>query len=138
MTNRLLLDTCAVIWMAQALPLAREATEEIDRAFEEERPIAVSAITAWELGLLGRRGKLPAAVSPYSLFERFVGLGQVGVEPLTPQILIDSSFLPGDFHNDPADRIVVATARTLAMTIVTRDRAILAYAKAGYVRALLC
>ena len=138
MTSRLLLDTCAVIWIAQDEPLELEAVEAIDRSYSENRLVAVSAITAWELGMLGRLGRLPSAVSPLSLFDRVVGPDGVQVEELTPAILIDSSFLPGDFHKDPADRIIVATARALELTIVTRDRAILDYARQGYVRALAC
>ncbi len=53
-------------------------------------------------------------------------------------MLIDYSFLPGEFHNDPVDRIIVATARALALTVVTRDKAILDYARQGYVLALPC
>lgn len=80
----------------------------------------------------------PAAVSPQSLFESFVNPEGVQVEALTPPILTDFSFLPGNLHDDPADRIIVATARAYALTIVTRDEAILGYAKQGYVRAIAC
>lgn len=138
MSPNLLLDTCAVIWMAQDTEIALAARREIDRSFAEDQPIGVSPITAWELGVLGRRGRLPSAVSPQSLFDRFISPDGVRLEALTPAILIESSFLPGDFHNDPADRIIVATARALALTIVTRDRAILDYAERGYVLALPC
>lgn len=138
MSNRLLLDTCAVIWMAQDAEITQAARQQIDRAFADDRPIGVSPITAWELGVLGKKGRLPSAVSPQSLFDRFVSPGGIQLEALTPAILIDSSFLPGDFHNDPADRIIVATARAHALTIVTRDRAILDYAEKGYVLALPC
>ena len=57
---------------------------------------------------------------------------------LTPAIFIDSSFLPGQPPRDPADRIIIATARENDLTILTRDRLILEYAKAGNVRALAC
>ena len=138
MTTSLLLDTCAVIWIAQGGQLGPAATAEIESAVLADTPIVVSAITAWELGMLGRRGRLAAAISPQALFDRVVQTRGVRVSPLEPSILIDSSFLPGDFHNDPADRIIVATARALALTVVTRDRAILTYARQGHVLALPC
>jgi PIN domain nuclease of toxin-antitoxin system len=138
MTNRLLLDTCAVIWMAIDATIETAAREAIDAAFAGGRQIGVSSISAWELGLLARQGRLPAAVSPLALFERFVRPDGIQVESLTPSILIDSSYLPGEFHNDPADRIIVATARALELVIVTRDRAILDYAERGYVMAMPC
>ncbi len=137
-TEGLLLDTCAVIWMAQDMQLATAAADAIDAAFDAGSGFGVSAITAWELGLLGRRNRLPAPVSPLTLFQRFVDREGVWVEAVNPAILIDSSYLPGDFHSDPADRIIIATARHHDLAVVTRDRAILRYAQQGYVRALEC
>lgn len=139
MSSRLLLDTCAVIWMAtDGSRMASTAQKALDDAFLANRDVGLSPITAWELGLLGRRGRLPAPIQPARLFERFVSAPGIRLEPLSPAILIDSSFLPGEFHNDPADRIIVATARALELTVVTRDRAILDYAQQGYVLALPC
>lgn len=114
------------------------AETAIDAAFADDLAVGVSPITAWELGLLERRGRLPAAASSRALFERFVSAEGIQIEALPASILIDASFLPGDFHNDPADRIIIATARATQMTVVTRDRAILDYARKGYVLALPC
>ena len=57
---------------------------------------------------------------------------------MSPDILIASSFLPGKPPRDPADRILLATARDLGATLVTRDRAILAYGESGQVSTLAC
>ena len=62
----------------------------------------------------------------------------ISVADLTPEIAVECHHLPGCPHNDPADRILVATARQERMTLVTRDRAILDYAARGHVRALAC
>lgn len=56
--------------------------------------------------------------------------------PLSPEIAVASAHLPGEFHGDPADRILVATARIHALTLVTRDERILAYGRAGFVAVL--
>ena len=53
-------------------------------------------------------------------------------------IAIDASYLPGDFHADPMDRLIVATARHRGIPIVTSDRKIIAYAEAGYVNVIPC
>jgi PIN domain nuclease of toxin-antitoxin system len=53
-------------------------------------------------------------------------------------VLVTYSFLPQPIHNDPADRIIIATAREHDLTIITRDRAILAYGAAGHVKTLAC
>jgi PIN domain nuclease of toxin-antitoxin system len=51
----------------------------------------------------------------------------VSLHPLTPEICVESTELPGVFHGDPADQIIVATARSLGATVVTADRRILEY-----------
>lgn len=67
-------------------------------------------------------------------------MAQPGVRPaaFTPEIAIGASHLPEPLHGDPADRLLIATARAMAMPIVTRDSKILAYGAAGYVAALAC
>ncbi len=57
---------------------------------------------------------------------------------LTPEITIDASFLPGDLHGDPADRLLIATARHLGVPIVTRDIKIIAYAAQSFIQAIVC
>lgn len=137
-TDRLLLDTCAVIWTALDSGIAPEAEAAMNASIQGSVDVMVSPITAWELGLLQAKNRLPSAQDASRLFDELVGRPGIGLEVLSPSILIDSSSLPGDFHNDPADRIIVATARALDMIVVTRDRAILAYARQGYVRAIEC
>ena len=134
----LLLDTCAAIWMAQGAFLEPEALGAIDRAGEEGRPIRLSLITAWELGVLAKSGRAAMAQSPAAIFRAFLQLPGIIQQDLTADILIDSSLLPTPVHGDPADRIIIATARALDLTIVTRDRLILDYAAHGHVRALAC
>jgi len=137
-TSDLLLDTCAAIWMTQGSFLEPEALEAMKQASDERRPLRLSLITAWELGLLAKSGKAAMAAPPAAVFQAFLNLPGVQAQPLTAEILIDSSLLPGQVHGDPADRILIATARALDLTIVTRDRNILTYAESGHVRALPC
>jgi PIN domain nuclease of toxin-antitoxin system len=138
MAHRLLLDTCAIIWIAQGEPIKPAARSALREAFGSQDKVGVSPISAWELGLLALKGKLPASQSPAALFGDVVGTPGVKVEALTPAVLIDASFLPGKLHRDPGDRILIATARALDLMLVTRDEAILEYAEQGHVRALEC
>lgn len=103
-----------------------------------EEKVRVSPISAWELGLLSAKGKLAAARSPMSIFGEVIATPGVRIEALTPEVLIESSFLPGVLHRDPADRILIATARRFDLTLVTRDHTILDYAQEGHVRAIAC
>ena len=84
------------------------------------------------------KGKLAATQSAAAIFGDVLATAGVKVEALTPTILIDASFLPGKLHRDPADRILITTARALDLTLVTRDEAILDYAAQGFVRAIEC
>src|SRR4051794_5533216 len=88
----------------------------------------VSPISAWELGLLSSKNRLPTARSPMHLFGEVVATEGVRIEALSPEVLIEASFLLGALHRDPADRILIATARALDLTLMTRERLILDYA----------
>jgi PIN domain nuclease of toxin-antitoxin system len=137
-TGRLLLDTCAIIWIALNEPIKPKARAAMKAAFAAEEKVRISPISAWELGVLSAKGRLAAAMSPISIFGEVIATAGIRVEALSPEVLIESSFLPGTLHRDPADRILIATARTFDLTLVTRDQAILDYARQGHVRALDC
>ncbi|APH73778.1 type II toxin-antitoxin system VapC family toxin [Aquibium oceanicum] len=138
MTGKLLLDTCAIIWIATNEPIRPEAKSAIDAAVSGDDKVRVSPISAWELGLLSAKGRMPTALPPSSLFRDVAMADGVRVEALSPEVLIASSFLPGTLHRDPADRILIATARAHDLAIVTRDRIILDYAGQGHVKAVAC
>lgn len=138
MTEGLLLDTCAIIWIALNEPIKPEAKAALNTAFASDQKVRVSPISAWELGLLSSKGRLPTARPPLAMFGEVIANPGVRVEPLSPEVLIDSSFLPGRLHNDPADRILIATARAYGLTLVTRDRAILDYGADGHLKILAC
>jgi PIN domain nuclease of toxin-antitoxin system len=95
-------------------------------------------MSAWEIGMLVSRKRVPTTKTALGWFKDFVRLGRVDVEDATPEVLIASSYLPQPIHNDPTDRIIIATARENDFTIVTRDRAIVSYGAAGHVRTLAC
>ena len=75
----------------------------------------------------------PGLPDPKTWFARLASGPGIRPVALTASIAIDAYHLPGTFHADPADRMLVATARRLAIPIVTRDRKIIAYAEAGHV-----
>ena len=139
MTNEgLLLDTCAIIWLAHDKPIAENIGVLMLEAVERNKKIVVSAMSAWEIGMLISKGRLPTMKSAGAWFQDLLTEGQIAVEPASPDILIASSYLPKPIHNDPTDRILIATARERDLTIVTRDKAILAYGAAGHVHVLAC
>jgi PIN domain nuclease of toxin-antitoxin system len=135
----LLLDTCAIIYIATGRAMRAEAHREI-RVASLGDGILVSPISAWEIGLLCSRRGMAFDPDPKTWFRRFMDYPGVRLAALTPEIGIDSSLLPSppELHGDPADRLLIATARALDVPIVTRDRHILDYARTSVMRAVRC
>jgi len=138
MRRKLLLDTCAAIWLVEGASLSAAAREAIDEAYGLGEPVRVSPISAWEIGMLISRGRVTAPITPLAWFQQLVAIDGISLSPLGVETLVGSSFLPGTPPRDPADRMIVATAREGGLTVVTRDRKILDYAETGHVLALAC
>jgi PIN domain nuclease of toxin-antitoxin system len=138
MTSPLLLDTCAVIWLANDEPISKGAREALARALQSDEPVYVSPISALEVGLLAARGRIRLQLPVEKWFGFFLDSPGVQLADMSASILIASSFLPGKIPGDPTDRIIAATAREYGYRILTRDRALLAYAESGNCRALAC
>jgi len=140
MTSGLLLDTCAVIWLANG-NLSQPVVDAIILA-GLAAGVFVSPISAWEVGMLSNpRGNRPALQflpDPKTWFARVMAGPAIREAALTPEIAVDASYLPGDMHGDPADRLLVATARHLGIPLVTRDTRIIAYGEQGFVQVLPC
>lgn len=134
----LLLDTCACIWISEGAPLADPAVEALNQSWQSGKNVGISPFTAWEIGMLMSRGRLKSRLSPRAWFHRLIGIDGVALAELSPDILMESNALPGNPPRDPADRIIIATARETGLTIVTRDQLILGYANEGHVLALAC
>jgi PIN domain nuclease of toxin-antitoxin system len=134
----ILLDTCAAIWVVEDAPLAQHAIDLLAVAADAGISIYVSPISAWEVGLLVARGRLKLLITPQRWFQRLLEAPGVRLADMSPELLIASSFLPGEPPRDPADRIIVATARDHGATLVTRDRALLAYGEQGHIRVVEC
>lgn len=133
-----LLDTCAVLWFANGDRLRAPAAGELPAALARGERLAVSPISAWEIAMLVSKGRVALAMNPDAWFERFLaGPGAVPA-PMPPRVLMASVALPGDPVGDPADRIVIATAREYGYTLVTRDRRILDYGARGHVGVMGC
>src|ERR1700710_1884766 len=134
----LLLDTHAVIWLFEDKPLAPKAMSAIDAAYRDGTPLLVSPITAWEIGQLVSRNRISLSAPPHRWFARVLATPGMQLAEMSPDILIATSLLPGTPPRDPADRILLATARDLGATLMTRDRPILAYGETGQVSTLAC
>ena len=93
-------------------------------------------MTPWEIALLVEKGRLRLAMEAAAWMETVLGAQGIDLLPIEPAIALDSVRLPGDFPADPADRLIVATARHWGVPILTADRTVLAYAADGHVQAI--
>lgn len=137
MIRPILLDTCALLWLANGDPLAAGADVVLAEAEREPGGLNVSPISAWEIGQLVSRRRVVLPMHPTAWFEAALHSG-VGLAPMPPSVLVESSFLPDGGLRDPADRIIAATARAFGYRIMTRDRLILDFAEAGHAQAVPC
>ena len=132
----LALDTHVLIWLMNGDPTlrppVRERIEQSSRSDEVLAPVAVF----WEIAMLVSKRRLALAAPVASWTREVLARPGLDVVPMSPEIAIGCYALPGRFHDDPADRMIVATARELDATLVTRDRAILRYGEAGHVSVL--
>lgn len=118
------------VWLDVAVGRGRVsagARRRIERA-ASAGTLYVAAITPWEVAMLARGGKLRVAGPLLAWLVGALHGTSTAVAPLEPVVAVDAVELPGWEHGDPADRLIVATARHLDAILVTRDGAILGYA----------
>jgi PIN domain nuclease of toxin-antitoxin system len=132
-----LLDTCAAIWLMNGDFMTPESREAIASA-QASGQVAVSPISAWEIGTLVSRGRLVLTLSPTAWFGALLSLPGVSLAPMNVEVLMSSAVLPGSPPRDPADRIIAATARAFGHVIITRDGELLPYAQARHIDAIAC
>ena len=130
--TRYLLDTHAWLWLAAGDErISLETASRLERALAEER-VFLSQISFWELAMKEAKGKLMFN-RPLDIWLKENSSG-IGLLDIPVEVAIDATRLPGEFHKDPAGRIIVATARHHGLTLVTGDGLILAYGEKGHVQ----
>jgi PIN domain nuclease of toxin-antitoxin system len=98
--------------------------------------LLVSAISVWELGMFEAKGRIRLKPSCEEWVREALATPGLALAPITPEIALESSRLPGPFHGDPADRIIVATARKMGAQLMTRDRKLIQYGRKGHLAIL--
>lgn len=132
-----LLDTHAWVWLLNGSErLGPKARKAIQRSLAEEA-VLVSAISPWEVAMLVGKGRLVLDRDVGEWVHTALSLPGIRLEPLSPEIAVASTRLPGTIHSDPADRMIAATARHLGSTLITADQLLLGYAKDGHLKALM-
>jgi PIN domain nuclease of toxin-antitoxin system len=125
----IILDTHAWIWLVNdprlLSPSARRAAE---RAISRNA-IYISSISVWEVALLSASGRIKLTMDVHDWIAGSEALPFFNFVPVDNAISLRSVSLPGPLHNDPADRIIIATAIIKGMPVVTKDEKIRKYSK---------
>jgi PIN domain nuclease of toxin-antitoxin system len=122
----ILLDTHVWVWWVHGDAKLLPAAHELIRA-NEHHGVGVSAISCWEIAKLVQVGRLVLPCSVSEWFRLAVTYPGFELLAITPQIAVESTQLPGEFHKDPADQLIVATARVYSVPLVTADTRIRGY-----------
>lgn len=123
----IVLDTHVwVWWVSSPEKISETAREVIDGAMEREE-IFVSSISCWEIALLSRKGRLELTIPVEDWVARSEALPFFRFVPFDNRVALRSNRLPGELHEDPADRVIIATALTLGAPLVSKDKKIRDY-----------
>jgi len=123
----IVIDTHVLIWwINNPEKLSKKAAQLIDREKKKDL-ILISSISVWEIYLLIKKNKLNLLMDTDSWLDTIESLPFIQFIPIDNKIAAKSVILPGEFHSDPADRLIVATARERGLPLVTSDERIREY-----------
>ncbi len=130
-----LLDTHVWIWLLSGNKhLQKSNSFKYILKASKYSGLNISIISIWELAMLEAKARIILSTEINSWIEKALKAPGLKLVPISPSILIDSTRLPGFFRGDPADRILIATARYLQCPVITADKSILKYSLKGFVR----
>ena len=125
----IILDTHALVWWVNGSEsLSANARQAIDDTLTSDSEVLISSISAWEIAMLINKGRLILSMDVASWLDEVSQIDGVRFVPVDNEIGIKSTLLPSEFHKDPADRLIVATARKHAIPVVTADEKLIQYA----------
>ncbi len=130
---KILLDTHTLLWFKKGSDDLSASAKHLIEQNHDVKEVLVSSFSIWEIAILIRKRKIVLPVSLKDFVTDVRNQPQVRIIDVSPEIAIESCNLPGKFHGDPGDQILVATARLENALMVTRDRQIQNY---GYVKSV--
>jgi len=126
----LLLDTHVWVWLINADDrLNRKKYLKIIEQYSDQGAVRVSAISVWELGMLVAKGRLILSKNIHEWVQEALNSKGISLEPLSIDILLESAFMGDEAHGDPADRMILTTAKNINAMIMTADKKIIFYCR---------
>ncbi len=133
----ILLDTHIWVWLATGV--SKAVSPKLRTLIEKLLPdsaVKISSISVWEIGTLSSKNRLLFIPNVKEWVYKAIEETGVEVENINAEIALESTLLPKDLHGDPADRILISTAKTIGATLITHDKEILSYSKKHNIPAL--
>ena len=124
----IVIDTHILLWWVNRSGSLSDAAEKaIKETLDSDSEVIISSISSWEISMLIEKGRLVLSMDVESWIDMVSQIDGVRFIPVDNEISVKSTLLPGEFHKDPADRMIVATARKLAVPLITADEKIIHY-----------
>ena len=136
MNNPIVIDTHILLW---SLLKPEELSEDIRQCItlaQENGQLFICSISLWEIAMLKYKRRINIYEPIKDFLESITNINGLFVKDISPEIAAESILLMDDFHGDPADRIIVATAKCFGATLLTRDQKILTWASLGHIKSL--
>ena len=132
-----ILDTHVWIWLVNGdKQMATSHALDLIEKKAANQQVYVSIISVWEVGMLDAKGKIDLPYSCQKWINKALNAPGISLAQLTPEIVIHSTHLPGSFHGDPADQMILATASNFQATLITKDKKMLNYAPKNKIKTL--
>lgn len=138
MEGDLLIDTHVFIWLMEGDETLPPKVQKLLKQTSQKNVLYISAISIWEIAMLQSKKRLSLTLPLSQWLDQAITLPFLKIVNINKEIAIESCTLPGEFHGDPADRMIVASSRILNVPLVTRDQKILSYAKLSFVNTIKC
>lgn len=134
MNNPVVLDTHVLLWaLLEPEKLSEEVKNQINSA-QENSELLLSSISLWEIAMLKLKKRINIYEPITDFLQSIANLNGLLIKDISPEIAAEGISLMDDFHGDPADRIIVATAKCYGATLLTRDQKILTWADLGHIK----
>ena len=131
--DKLILDTHILIWYIEGINLSEPQVELIDK-MREKSSLYISAISIWEIALLVSKERIALSIDIDEWIQRVASITGLNLMDLSIPILTQSCTLLNYEHKDPADRMIIASARSINAHLITLDQKIIDYADKGYLK----
>ncbi len=136
MTDKIILDTHILIWSLLTPDNLSEPIKQIISKSQDNNNLFISSISLWEIAMLIERKRINLYERTSNFLNSIANIDGLNLIQINANIATESVALPGNFNSDPADCIIIASAREIAGTLITRDNKIIEWAQQGFIKLL--